>query len=187
MVGASLDESISVPCRVNADPPDVEFEWSFSSSGERFEVPHGHYTTVQDINVVGTDGSKSSSIFYDSEETHGESDGKYSIISNLCVYFATHSNFHILIKILSSIFFGFVWIMVSVFNLYAFSINKLCQSIDKSTRATVKNYVFFTCDQFAYLHESIDVAYSQHFLLLQIEINTTNTLCHIANIHVNTK
>lgn len=33
---------------MNADPPDVEFEWSFSSSGERFEVPHGHYTTVQD-------------------------------------------------------------------------------------------------------------------------------------------
>lgn len=106
MVGASLDESISVPCRVNADPPDVEFEWSFSSSGERFEVPHGHYTTVQDINVVGTDGSKSSSIFYDSEETHGESDGKYSIIPNLCVYFATHSNFHVLIKILSSYFFS---------------------------------------------------------------------------------
>lgn len=48
IVGASIEESISVPCRVNADPPDVEFEWSFSSSGERFEVPHGHYTTVQD-------------------------------------------------------------------------------------------------------------------------------------------
>lgn len=77
IVGASLDESISVPCRVNADPPDVEFEWSFSSSGERFEVPHGHYTTVQDISVGGTDGSKSASIFYDSEEAHGESDGKY--------------------------------------------------------------------------------------------------------------
>lgn len=76
VVGASLDESISVPCRVNADPPDVEFEWSFSSSGERFEVPHGHYTTVQDVNVNGADGSRGASMFYDSEETHGETDGK---------------------------------------------------------------------------------------------------------------
>lgn len=76
VVGASLDESVSIPCRVNADPPDVEFEWSFSSSGERFEVPHGHYTTVQDINVGGTDGSRSGPMFYDSEEAHGESDGE---------------------------------------------------------------------------------------------------------------
>lgn len=91
IVGASLDESISVPCRVNADPPDVEFEWSFSSSGERFEVPHGHYTTVQDVSVVGTDGSKSASIFYDSEETHGESDGKY-FRSYLFIYFFVHSS-----------------------------------------------------------------------------------------------
>lgn len=46
------------------------FEWTFSSSGERFEVPAGHYTTVQDANtgvhttVVGT------------SETHTHSDGK---------------------------------------------------------------------------------------------------------------
>lgn len=76
VVGASLDESITVPCRVNADPPDVEFEWSFSSSGERYEVPAGHYTTMQDISVGGTDGSKSGSIFYDSEETHGDNEGR---------------------------------------------------------------------------------------------------------------
>lgn len=87
VVGASLDESISIPCRVNADPPDVEFEWSFSSSGERFEVPHGHYTTVQDISVGGTDGSKSASVFYDSEETHGESDGKHPIFINVLFFF----------------------------------------------------------------------------------------------------
>lgn len=83
VVGASLDESISVPCRVNADPPDVEFEWSFSSSGERYEVPHGHYTTMQDISVGGTDGSKGASVFYDSEEIHGESDGR----PNICQFF----------------------------------------------------------------------------------------------------
>lgn len=79
VVGASLDESISVPCRVNADPPDVEFEWSFSSSGERFEVPHEHYASVQDINIGGTDGSKSASTLYDSGETYGESGGKFPI------------------------------------------------------------------------------------------------------------
>lgn len=77
VVGASLDESISVPCRVNADPPDVEFEWSFSTSGERFEVPHGHYTTVQDISIGGTDGAKSSSTLYDSDEMSGDGDGIY--------------------------------------------------------------------------------------------------------------
>lgn len=94
VVGASLDESISIPCRVNADPPDVEFEWSFSSSGERFEVPHGHYTTVQDISVGGTDGSKSASVFYDSEETHGESDGKHpiNIITILFNFFFVRKN-----------------------------------------------------------------------------------------------
>lgn len=70
VVGASLDESVFIPCRVNADPPNVMFEWTFSSSGERFEVPAGHYTTVQDANtgvhttVVGT------------SETHTHSDGK---------------------------------------------------------------------------------------------------------------
>lgn len=88
VVGASLDESISVPCRVNADPPDVEFEWSFSTSGERFEVPHGHYTTVQDISISGTDGSKSSSTLYDSGEIHGESDGKSAFIFS--VLFSLH-------------------------------------------------------------------------------------------------
>lgn len=76
VVGASLDESISIPCRVNADPPDVEFEWTFSSSGERFEVPHGHYTTVQDISIAGADNLKNGGAFYDSEEMHGESDGE---------------------------------------------------------------------------------------------------------------
>lgn len=84
IVGASLEESISVPCRINADPPDVEFEWSFSSSGERFEVPHGHYTTVQDTgnkpiggsnNGGGMDGTRISSAL-ESSEMHGESDGR---------------------------------------------------------------------------------------------------------------
>lgn len=91
VVGASIEESISVPCRVNADPPDVEFEWSFSSSGERFEVPHGHYTTVQDNgNVVGAgtaaaaaaaaaangfiDSAKSTSTM-DTSEMHTDNEG----------------------------------------------------------------------------------------------------------------
>lgn len=77
---------------MNADPPDVEFEWSFSSSGERFEVPHGHYTTkyfegtphhpessVHSSNHRRPDDSfkSASSVMYDSAETYGESDGKF--------------------------------------------------------------------------------------------------------------
>lgn len=65
---------------MNADPPDVEFEWSFSSSGERYEVPAGHYTTMQDISVGGPDGSKSGSIFYDSEEVLGDNEGTENIL-----------------------------------------------------------------------------------------------------------
>lgn len=79
IVGASLDETVAVPCRVNADPPDVEFEWSFSTSGERFEVPHGHYTSVQDINMDRGDGLKSTSTLYDSNEAYGERSGKYPV------------------------------------------------------------------------------------------------------------
>lgn len=48
LIGASMEESVSIPCRISADPPNVHFEWTFSSSGERFEVPSGQYTTVQD-------------------------------------------------------------------------------------------------------------------------------------------
>lgn len=50
LIGASLEESVSILCRVTADPPNIQFEWTFSSSGERFEVPPGQYTTVQDGN-----------------------------------------------------------------------------------------------------------------------------------------
>lgn len=80
LVGASLEESVPVPCRVNADPPDVDFEWTFSSSGERFEVPHGHYTTVQDNN--GNNNSRNNhgditrSTYVEPNEPHNESDGK---------------------------------------------------------------------------------------------------------------
>lgn len=48
VIGASLDESIVISCRVSADPSNVDFEWTFSNSGERFEVPAGHFTTLQD-------------------------------------------------------------------------------------------------------------------------------------------
>lgn len=89
VIGASIEESISVPCRVNADPPDVEFEWSFSSSGERFEVPHGHYTTVQDNNgdagaaAMAADsppsngfiGSAKSASTMDTSEMHTDNEG----------------------------------------------------------------------------------------------------------------
>lgn len=45
IVGASLEESIGVHCRVHADPSEVEFEWIFSNSNERLESAssHGQY------------------------------------------------------------------------------------------------------------------------------------------------
>ncbi|CAD7090616.1 unnamed protein product, partial [Hermetia illucens] len=67
VVGASLEESISIPCRVNSDPQEIEFEWTFSSSGEHFEVPSGHYTTVQE-----TSGGTHRTVI-ESNETHIES------------------------------------------------------------------------------------------------------------------
>lgn len=56
LIGASLEESVSILCRVTADPPNIQFEWTFSSSGERFEVPPGQYTTVQDGNPYSNSG-----------------------------------------------------------------------------------------------------------------------------------
>lgn len=86
LVGASLEESVSVPCRVNADPPDVDFEWTFSSSGERFEVPHGHYTTLQDHsgnnNSRNNHGDGARSTFVQPNESHSESDGKIFAFDN---------------------------------------------------------------------------------------------------------
>lgn len=65
IVGASLEESVTIPCRVSADPAIVDFEWTFSSSGERFEVPPGHYVTMQDTQSIGHGDS-----------SHTEMDGK---------------------------------------------------------------------------------------------------------------
>jgi hypothetical protein len=47
IVGASIDESVTIACRISADPAKVTFEWTFSNSGERYEVPTGHFTTIQ--------------------------------------------------------------------------------------------------------------------------------------------
>lgn len=60
LIGASLEESVTIPCRVTADPPNIQFEWTFSSSGERFEVPAGQYTTVQDGNPGNYNGGNGS-------------------------------------------------------------------------------------------------------------------------------
>ena len=77
IVGASIEESVSIPCRVIADPSDVTFEWTFSSSGERFEVPHGHYTTVQDTGGGGGYyNGDARTTYFDSNETHADNDGK---------------------------------------------------------------------------------------------------------------
>lgn len=52
VIGASLEEAVSIPCRVNSDPPDIDFEWTFSSSGEHFEVPSGHFATIQEATTM---------------------------------------------------------------------------------------------------------------------------------------
>ncbi|XP_058813895.1 serine-rich adhesin for platelets isoform X2 [Topomyia yanbarensis] len=70
IVGASLDETVAVPCHVVADPLDVSFDWNFSNSGERFEVTSGQFNLLQDFhssdgNLVGMsqlyDGAEESS------------------------------------------------------------------------------------------------------------------------------
>ncbi|XP_071454100.1 nephrin-like [Hetaerina americana] len=45
VVGASLEENLSVQCVVAADPADVSFAWQFSNSGDGFEVPAGRHTS----------------------------------------------------------------------------------------------------------------------------------------------
>lgn len=83
-----MEESVSILCRVTADPPNIQFEWTFSSSGERFEVPPGQYTTVQDGNPYsnnngyggggGGNTDKSSTYMGQGISSHTEVNGKYS-------------------------------------------------------------------------------------------------------------
>lgn len=82
IVGASLEESVSIPCRINADPPDAEFEWSFSSSGERFEVPQGHFTTVHETNGGNRMGDliKGTSTV-DTSEFHTDDEGEWRVFN----------------------------------------------------------------------------------------------------------
>jgi hypothetical protein len=76
VVGASIDESVTIACRISADPAKVSFEWSFSNSGERYEVPSGHHTTIQqnfnpdtdhiylDADESGTNGNGTLELFF---------------------------------------------------------------------------------------------------------------------------
>jgi hypothetical protein len=83
IVGASLDESLTIPCRISADPADVSFEWTFANSGERYEVPSGyHHTTSQnfhsdsdhhaysDIEESGTNGNGILIFLFSHSTTH---------------------------------------------------------------------------------------------------------------------
>lgn len=92
IVGASLEESISIPCRIIADPSFVTFEWTFSSSGERFEVPHGHYATVQQPDGGMSAGGNSANEY---NETHAaESIGMFSLFCCCCsisIYLKNHN------------------------------------------------------------------------------------------------
>ncbi|XP_055524377.1 uncharacterized protein LOC129718023 isoform X2 [Wyeomyia smithii] len=71
IVGASLDETVPVPCHVVADPLDVSFDWNFSNSGERFEVTSGQFNLLQDFH--SSDGAPASiSQLYDGLEESSE-------------------------------------------------------------------------------------------------------------------
>lgn len=74
VIGASLEEAVPIPCRVNSDPPEIDFEWTFSSSGEHFEVPSGHYATIQDPTMTTSSDVRHTVV--ESNETHFESYGK---------------------------------------------------------------------------------------------------------------
>lgn len=63
IVGASLDETVPVPCHVAADPLDVSFDWNFSNSGERFEVASGQFNLLQEFHPEGITQSR-----YDADE-----------------------------------------------------------------------------------------------------------------------
>ncbi|XP_017848372.1 uncharacterized protein LOC108603787 [Drosophila busckii] len=71
VIGASLEEAVPIPCRVNSDPADIDFEWTFSSSGEHFEVPSGHYATIQDPTMTTSSDVKRTIV--EANETHFES------------------------------------------------------------------------------------------------------------------
>ncbi|XP_073816419.1 LOW QUALITY PROTEIN: sidestep III [Musca autumnalis] len=69
VIGASLEEAVPIPCRVNSDPPEIEFEWTFSSSGEHFAVPSAHYATIQETTTTTGDIHRT---IVESNDTHFE-------------------------------------------------------------------------------------------------------------------
>ncbi|XP_061400254.1 synaptogenesis protein syg-2-like, partial [Musca vetustissima] len=69
VIGASLEEAVLIPCRVNSDPPEIEFEWTFSSSGEHFAVPSAHYATIQETTTTTGDIHRT---IVESNDTHFE-------------------------------------------------------------------------------------------------------------------
>ncbi|XP_059219664.1 uncharacterized protein LOC106091693 isoform X2 [Stomoxys calcitrans] len=77
VIGASLEEAVPIPCRVNSDPPEIEFEWTFSSSGEHFEVPSAHYATIQETTTTTGDIHRT---IVESNDTHFET---YETVSEL--------------------------------------------------------------------------------------------------------
>jgi hypothetical protein len=93
IVGASIDESVSIPCRISADPPRVSFEWTFSNSGERYEVPSGHHTTIQQSYNADPDH-----IYLDADEsgTNGNGNGTLTFFALLLKlpFFSFHHHHH---------------------------------------------------------------------------------------------
>lgn len=61
---------MTIACRISADPVKVSFEWTFSNSGERYEVPSGHHSTIQQSFT-----SDSDHIYLDADESGTNGNG----------------------------------------------------------------------------------------------------------------
>lgn len=74
---------MTIACRISADPVKVSFEWTFSNSGERYEVPSGHHSTIQQSFT-----SDSDHIYLDADEsgTNGNGTLILFILSFLYLY-----------------------------------------------------------------------------------------------------
>lgn len=74
---------MTIACRISADPVKVSFEWTFSNSGERYEVPSGHHSTIQQSFTLDSDH-----IYLDADEsgTNGNGTLILFILSFLYLY-----------------------------------------------------------------------------------------------------
>lgn len=51
-VGAAREESLVIPCEVDADPPARSFKWKFNNSGETQDVMAQRYTSNGSVSIL---------------------------------------------------------------------------------------------------------------------------------------